>query len=51
VVGPNERFTPDMATANLSVAKLAGFEYETILFGHGEPVLERGSEQVAALVG
>lgn len=50
VIGPNERFTPDMTTANQSVAKLAGFSYETVLFGHGEPVLERGSEQVAALV-
>ena len=49
VIGPNERFTPDMTLANQSAAKLGGFEFETILFGHGEPVLSGGSAQVAAL--
>lgn len=47
VAGANPRFSTDMAEANASVRKLAGFEYDTILFGHGEPVLEDG----AALVG
>lgn len=49
VVGPNSRFTPDMDTANQSVIKLAGFEYEVIYFGHGEPVASDGSAQVAEL--
>jgi len=31
------------------VAKLAGFEYEIALFGHGDPILERASGMVAAL--
>lgn len=50
VVGPNSRFTPDMDLANQSVAKIASFEFETLLFGHGEPVLSGGSTGVAALV-
>ena len=51
VIGPNERFTPDMDLANQSVAKIASFEFETILFGHGEPVLSGGTAGVASLVG
>ncbi|MDA0352665.1 MAG: MBL fold metallo-hydrolase [Chloroflexi bacterium] len=51
VIGPNAQFTPDMTVANESVAKLAGLPFETILFGHGEPVLSGGSARVAALVG
>lgn len=51
VVGPNQQFTPDMVLANESVARIAQLEFETILFGHGEPVLAAGSAQVAALVG
>ncbi len=49
VGGPNERFTPDTATAIASVGILAGYEYETIYFGHGEPVLTGGAAAVAAL--
>ena len=49
VVGPNRRFTPDMETAKASVAKLATFDYEVALFGHGEPVLENASALVAGL--
>ena len=50
VVGANAQFTPDMELANASIAKIASLEFETILFGHGEPVLAGGSAQVAALV-
>ncbi len=50
VIGPNSRFTPDMDLANQSVAKIAGLEFETILFGHGEPMLSGGSAAVGALV-
>lgn len=49
VTGPNPRFTPDMETANQSVVKLAGFDYEVALFGHGEPVLAGASAAVADL--
>lgn len=49
VVGPNSRFTPDMATANESVKKLAGFTFDTVVFGHGEPVQGGASDLVAAL--
>ena len=49
VSGPNAQFTPDMATAIASVGILAGYEYETIYFGHGEPVLTGGAAAVAAL--
>lgn len=51
VVGPRPDFSEDMDLANASVAKLAGFDYEVVLFGHGEPVLSDGSGQVAALAG
>lgn len=43
------RFTADQVAADTSIAKLAGFEYEVILPGHGEPILGRGSAEVTAL--
>lgn len=49
VTGPNPQYTADMDIANASVLALAGFDYQTIYFGHGEPVLERGSDLVAEL--
>jgi glyoxylase-like metal-dependent hydrolase (beta-lactamase superfamily II) len=49
LAGPVERFSSDIALANASVSNLAAFDYEVILFGHGEPVLEGGSDAVAAL--
>jgi glyoxylase-like metal-dependent hydrolase (beta-lactamase superfamily II) len=49
VAGPNPSFSEDMAAANASVAKLAGFTYEVALFGHGEPVLSGASGQVNEL--
>ena len=47
---PDPSFSEDMASAGESVAKLAGFDYEIALFGHGEPLLEGASTAVAALV-
>ena len=47
--GPSPQFTADMATANASVAKLGGLEYDIVYFGHGEPVTSDGSAQVAEL--
>jgi glyoxylase-like metal-dependent hydrolase (beta-lactamase superfamily II) len=49
VVGPNPDFSEDMELANASVVKLAGFDYETALFGHGEPVLDGASGLVSDL--
>lgn len=49
VDGPNPQFSEDMGLANASVAKLAGFDYEVALFGHGEPVLSGASALVAEL--
>lgn len=51
VAGPNPDFTPDMEMANASVAKLASFDYEVALFGHGEPVASGASAMVAELAG
>ncbi len=50
VLGPNEEFTADMATANESVAKLAGFDVEAVAFGHGQPVPEGAGPLLDALV-
>ena len=49
--GPNPQFTPDMEAAMASVAKLAGFGFETLLVGHGDPVTSGASAQVAELAG
>jgi glyoxylase-like metal-dependent hydrolase (beta-lactamase superfamily II) len=49
VIGPNPQFSADMTIANQSVAKLAGFPYEALLFGHGDPVESGASDLVAAL--
>jgi hypothetical protein len=38
-----------MTVARQSVVKLAGFDYEVALFGHGEPLLEGASTAVGAL--
>ncbi|HJQ94742.1 MAG TPA: MBL fold metallo-hydrolase [Acidimicrobiia bacterium] len=49
VVSPDPQFSSDHEEALRSVAKLAGFAYEQILFGHGEPVTSGGSTLVADL--
>lgn len=49
VVGPNPRFTADMELANASVVKMAGFEFDTVVFGHGDPVVGGAAEAVRAL--
>lgn len=51
VAGANPDFSEDMALANASVEKLATFDYEVALFGHGEPVLEGAAGAVTALAG
>jgi glyoxylase-like metal-dependent hydrolase (beta-lactamase superfamily II) len=49
VTGPNPQFSDDMTTAEASVRKLAGFTFETLLVGHGEPITDGASELVAEL--
>lgn len=49
VIGPNEQFSSDHASALASVGTLAGFEYETVVFGHGEPVVANASSLVTEL--
>ncbi len=49
VSGADPAFSEDMAVANESVRKLATFDYQVALFGHGEPVLEDASVAVAEL--
>ncbi|MBA2336333.1 MAG: MBL fold metallo-hydrolase [Acidimicrobiia bacterium] len=48
VSGSNPQFTDDVEMARASVVKLAALSFETILVGHGEPVLTEGSEVLAA---
>ncbi len=49
VIGANPRFTADIVAADESIAKLATFTFDTVVFGHGEPVTGLASQQVAAL--
>jgi glyoxylase-like metal-dependent hydrolase (beta-lactamase superfamily II) len=49
VGGPRPDFSENIDQANASVTKLAGFDYEVALFGHGEPVLEGASGLVIEL--
>lgn len=49
VAGANEQFSQDMDLANASVGKLAGFDYDVALFGHGDPILNEASRAVGAL--
>jgi glyoxylase-like metal-dependent hydrolase (beta-lactamase superfamily II) len=49
VVGPDPQFSSDHDEALRSVERLAGFDYEQILFGHGEPVTSGGSTLVTDL--
>ena len=50
---PPSTFTPDMKNAERSVWKLAkkyGEDFDTIVFGHGPPILQNGNHRVKALV-
>lgn len=49
VAEPNPDFSDDMDAANASVFVLAGLDFETVLFGHGEPILEGGRNAVIDL--
>ena len=49
VAGPNPQFSEDHVQALATVEKMAGFEYEAIYFGHGEPILQGASALVTGL--
>lgn len=49
VSGPNPRFTPDMPLAIESARRLGTFDYDTVVFGHGEPVFGEASSAVGAM--
>ena len=49
VIGANPEFTEDMTLANTSIGKLAGFDFDVVLFGHGEPIESGASEAVGGL--
>lgn len=49
LTGSNPSFTEDADAAKASVVKLGKLTFETLLVGHGEPILEGASAQVAAL--
>jgi glyoxylase-like metal-dependent hydrolase (beta-lactamase superfamily II) len=49
LAGSDPRYTDDTEQARASVAKLGGLRFETLLVGHGEPILAGASAQVAAL--
>ncbi|MFW2381118.1 MAG: MBL fold metallo-hydrolase [Acidimicrobiales bacterium] len=51
VAGANPRFTPDMETAGESIKRLAQLQFDTVYFGHGEPVLTGASDAVRDLAG
>jgi glyoxylase-like metal-dependent hydrolase (beta-lactamase superfamily II) len=49
LVGPFRLTTEDVAQANESVKKLAGYSFDTALFGHGSPVVGDAGDQLAEL--
>ncbi len=46
VQGPPPRFTPDGAKAKESIGKIAAFDFDIMLSGHGQPLMEKASEKV-----
>lgn len=49
LAGSNQSFTENPAQAKASVVKLGALEFDVLLPGHGEPILQGASAQVAAL--
>jgi glyoxylase-like metal-dependent hydrolase (beta-lactamase superfamily II) len=46
VEGPPDNFTQDPELARRSIEKLKGLDFETMLPGHGEPLLAKASEML-----
>ncbi|NNE72202.1 MAG: MBL fold metallo-hydrolase [Acidimicrobiales bacterium] len=49
ITGPNPQFTSDIERANASVKRLAQEQFDTAVFGHGDPVTTGASDLVRAL--
>ena len=49
LAGSNPAFTADAAAAKASILKIAGLRFETLLVGHGEPILGAASAEVSRL--
>jgi len=49
LAGSNPSFTEDAAAAKATIVKLGKLTFETLLVGHGDPILTGASAQVAAL--
>lgn len=49
ITGANPRFTEDMDLASDSIKRLSSRTVDTVLFGHGEPVIEDAQAALAAL--
>jgi glyoxylase-like metal-dependent hydrolase (beta-lactamase superfamily II) len=49
ITGPADRYSSDMPTAEASVVKLTGFDFEAAAFGHGNPVVSGADRLVAEL--
>jgi glyoxylase-like metal-dependent hydrolase (beta-lactamase superfamily II) len=49
VGGANPRFTSDMAQAAESIKKLAALSFDSVYFGHGDPLEGNASQMVADL--
>lgn len=49
LAGSNPQFTADPAAAKASVAKLAGLDVRTVLFGHGEPLTDGAAAAIGRL--
>lgn len=48
--GPSKRMSLDIKEAMESVRKITGLEFETLLPGHGKPVLHEASKKVRKLI-
>jgi glyoxylase-like metal-dependent hydrolase (beta-lactamase superfamily II) len=51
LAGSNPQFTEDAVAARASIVKLGKLTFETLLVGHGEPILAGAAAQVKALGG
>ena len=51
LAGSSPQFTEDATAAKATVVKLGKLRYETLLVGHGDPILTGASAKVAALAG
>lgn len=49
LAGSNPRFTEVAAAAKASIGKMGALDFDVLLVGHGEPILENAAAAVAAL--